>query len=75
MKTALIKTASYTANLPKNTCKVKVAVKQVGWQKQDVIKTEVFENATYDSGMVSIDGEGYYLASIFIFHKLKRNKI
>lgn len=75
MGKSIIKTASYTANLPKNSCKVKVAIKQVGWEKQGMVKTEVFENATYESGFVTINDKEYYLASLFIFHKLKRNKI
>ena len=71
----IIKTSSYSEKLPSNTCNVKVAVKVDGWNYNDAIKTDVYEDAIYESGFVSIDkGETFYLGFNFLFHKLKRTK-
>ena len=67
----VIKTSSYTDNFPKNNCIVKVAVKPKNWKNNDVIKAEVFEDAIYEDGFVTIDTNSY-MAGAFIFHKLKR---
>ena len=72
----IIHKSSYTDNFPKNKCTIKVAVKQEGYQNNDAFDTEVFDNAIYDSGFVSIDGgDIFYLAYNFMFHKLKRKYI
>lgn len=42
--------------------------------KNESIKTTVFEDAIYDSGFVTIPN-GTFLATNFLFHKLKRNKV
>lgn len=69
----IIKISSYTERLPKKDCKVKVAVKKNDWNKMNCIKTEIFENALYIGGFVSVDrGKNFYLAGNFLFHKLKR---
>ena len=69
----IIKCSSYSENLPLNNCKVKVTVKKKDWNKNNSIKTEIFNNAIYDSGFVSIDGgKNFYLGGNFLFHKLKR---
>lgn len=71
----VIKTSSYTKNLPNHNCNVKVAIKTDDWDKNDTIKTKVYEDAIYDSGFVSIDGgDKFYIGGNFIFHKLKRTK-
>ena len=74
---SIIKTSSYTANFPEDSCKVKVAVKKhLDWSSRNSFKTQIFENAIYEGGFVSIDGDNnYYLGSNFLFHKLKRTKI
>ena len=73
MEVKVIKCSSYTEKLPINNCNIKVAVKNDEWCKNDTIKTEVFPNAIYNSGFVSIDsGKNFYLAGNFLFHKLKR---
>lgn len=69
----IIKCASYTEKIPIDNCNIKVAIKKNDWNKNDVIKTEVYPNAIYQDGFVSIDGgDVFYLGSNFIFHKLKR---
>ena len=74
MKKQIIKTSSYTASFPHNWSEtIKVAVKVKNWNKNECIETEVFENAIYDQGFVSVDGgKSFYLAGNFLFHKLKR---
>lgn len=69
----IIKTSSYTDKLPVDNCNVKVAIKNKNWNNNNAIKTEVYDNAIYDSGFVSIDGgKNFYLGANFLFHKLKR---
>lgn len=71
----IIKCSSYSENLPVDNCTVKVAVKNKDWKSNNSIKTEVYTDAIYDSGFVSIDdGKNFYLGANFLFHKLKRNK-
>lgn len=71
----IIKCSSYSESLPTNNCIVKVAIKKKEWANNNTIKTEVYNDAIYNNGFVSIDdGETFYLASNFLFHKLKRNK-
>jgi len=74
MKT-IIKTQSYTENFPIDNCRVKVAIKIRNWKNNQSIKTEVYEEAIYEDGFVSIDGKDYYLAGNFLFHKLKRTNL
>lgn len=70
----IIKCSSYSENLPVDNCSVKVAVKKKNWKSNNSIKTEVYSDAIYDNGFVSIDnGENFYLGVNFIFHKLKRS--
>ena len=52
----IIKTQSYTDNFPITNCNVKVAVKVKDWNNNDSVKTDVYSDAIYDSGFVSIDG-------------------
>ncbi|MCF7796066.1 hypothetical protein K9M42_03150 [Patescibacteria group bacterium] len=81
MKT-IIKMQSYSENFPINNCIIKVAVKKKVWDVNkniknvnQAIKTEVYENAIYENGFVSVDsGKTFLLADNFIFHKLKRTK-
>lgn len=71
----IIKVSSYTDKLPNINCTIKVAIKKENWNINDAIKLDVYENAIYEDGFVSIDGGiNYYLGSNFIFHKLKRTK-
>ena len=71
----IIKTSSYTDNLPIHNGNIKVAIKLNNWDKTNAIKTRVFDNAIYCDGFVSIDGgDIYYLGFNFLFHKLKRTK-
>lgn len=71
----IIKVSSYTEELPNNNCNIKVAIKKENWDKNNAIKLDVYENAIYEDGFVSIDGGiNYYLGYNFIFHKLKRTK-
>lgn len=75
-----IKISSYTTAYPKEKCKVKVAVKTKeilsSTNPKDNFKTDIYEDAIYEPGFVSLDGgKSFYLASNFIFHKLKRQII
>lgn len=67
----IIKLSSYSSEFPSKNCNVKVAVKIEGWETQDAIKTEVYEDAIYEDGFVTIEKQSY-LAANFLFHKLKR---
>jgi hypothetical protein len=72
----IVKISSYSENLPESNCMVKVAVKKSGWFRNDCIKTQVYENAIYEDGFVSLDGgNDYYLGFNFLFHKMKRKNI
>ncbi|WP_338761795.1 hypothetical protein WAF17_16215 [Bernardetia sp. ABR2-2B] len=75
MKPQIIKLQSYTSKLPKTNCTIKVAVKVTDFHKNDCLKTQVFTDAIYEDGFVSIDGgKDFHLAHQFLFHKLKRTK-
>lgn len=75
MKTQIIKLQSYTAELPKENCTIKVAVKVTDYFKNNCLKTQVFTDAIYEDGFISIDGgKNFYLPHKFLFHKLKRTK-
>jgi len=72
----IIKTSSYTETFPESSCKVKVAIRAVGWDKNDCFKTYVYEDAIYDGGFVTIpEKKQSYLAFNFLFHKLKREDL
>lgn len=86
MEKQTIKLSSYSKSLPKNNCKVKVAIKPSNdtWLRNNsnwftnntAMKMYVIEEVLYEDGFVSMDnGETYVLASNFIFHKLKRQNI
>lgn len=74
----VIKLSSYTESIPNTNCNIKVAIKLDDFEKfkgNSQFATQVIENALYEDGFVSIDGgKSYFLASNFLFHKLKRKR-
>lgn len=70
----IINLQSYTAKFPTENCKIKVALKVDNFDKNESVKTTVYEDAIYDSGFITIPG-GTFLATNFLFHKLKRKNI
>lgn len=81
----IVNLASYTMNMPEGKWKIKVAIQpsnpiwlrnNPNWFTNNVsMKLEVFEDALYEDGFVSLDGgKNYFLGTNFLFHKLKRTK-
>lgn len=69
-KGVVVKLSSYTNSLPLQNMTVKVIRKQQ--TNNEAIKTHTYI-ADYEDGFVTVDREAYFLASSFMFHKLKRN--
>lgn len=80
----MIKFSSYTENFPKENCVVKVAIKpNEVFQKYNPkwfsdnsgMKMFVCEEAIYEDGFVTLQDGYSYLATNFLFHKLKRSQL
>lgn len=66
----IIQETSYSPKAPLKNCRIKVAIKKYDRDKKERLNTEVYENALYQDGFVSLDnGVSFASASSFLFER------